>query len=73
MTCVSIDVIDQELSCLLLQYIPPLHLQAIYGILLFGEIVPLSWYFGATLIALGMWLLSSVTLVEVESNKSHSH
>jgi len=37
---------------------------AIYGILFFGEIVPISWYFGAALIASGMWLLSSVTLVD---------
>ena len=35
-----------------------------YGILFFEEFVPLSWYFGATLIASGMWLLSSVTIVE---------
>ncbi|KAL7543952.1 hypothetical protein ACHAXR_013365 [Thalassiosira sp. AJA248-18] len=37
---------------------------AMYGIAFFGEVVPLSWYFGATLIASGTWLLSSVTLVE---------
>jgi hypothetical protein len=37
---------------------------AMYGIVFFGEIVPASWYFGAALIALGMWLLSSVTLVD---------
>lgn len=32
--------------------------------LFFGEVVPPSWYFGAALIAAGMWLLSSVTLVD---------
>mmetsp|Transcript_3381 Transcript_3381/g.5173 ORF Transcript_3381/g.5173 Transcript_3381/m.5173 type:complete len:153 (+) Transcript_3381:87-545(+) len=35
---------------------------ALYGILFFGENVPISWFFGATLIAMGMYLLSSVTL-----------
>ncbi|KAK1739086.1 putative transmembrane protein 42 [Skeletonema marinoi] len=35
---------------------------ALYGILFFEEHVPISWFFGATLIALGMYLLSSVTL-----------
>jgi hypothetical protein len=38
-----------------------------YGVVFFGEYVPISWYFGATLIASGMWLLSSVTLVEKAS------
>eukprot|EP00578_Thalassiosira_sp_NH16_P007350 CAMPEP_0181107844 /NCGR_PEP_ID=MMETSP1071-20121207/17304_1 /TAXON_ID=35127 /ORGANISM="Thalassiosira sp., Strain NH16" /LENGTH=146 /DNA_ID=CAMNT_0023191389 /DNA_START=228 /DNA_END=668 /DNA_ORIENTATION=+ len=36
---------------------------AMYGILFFEEFVPFAWYFGASLIALGMWLLSSVTMV----------
>lgn len=41
--------------------------QAMYGVLFFGEYVPISWYFGATLIASGMWLLSSVTLEKTAS------
>jgi hypothetical protein len=36
-----------------------------YGVLFFGEYVPMSWYFGSTLIACGMWLLSTVTLLEI--------
>ena len=36
---------------------------AMYGIF-FGEVVPLPWYLGATLIACGMWALSSVSVVE---------
>ena len=38
-----------------------------YGILFFEEYVPMSWYFGATLIACGMWILSSVTLSKAGS------
>eukprot|EP01082_Thalassiosira_pseudonana_P002584 g2193.t1 g2193 contig11:902095-902669(+) len=36
---------------------------AVYGILFFEEHVSLTWWFGASLIAVGMWLLSSVKLV----------
>jgi len=42
---------------------------AMYGIIFFGEYVPPIWYFGAALIAMGMWLLSSVTLVDTTKNK----
>lgn len=38
-----------------------------YGMVFFGEVVPLPWYFGATLIACGMWALSSVSVVEGEN------
>jgi len=37
----------------------------------FGEVVPLPWYFGATLIACGMWALSSVAVVEDTKEKSN--
>ncbi|KAL7504857.1 hypothetical protein ACHAXN_002404 [Cyclotella atomus] len=37
---------------------------AIYGAIFFQEYVSTSWYFGAILIGVGMWLLSSVALVE---------
>jgi len=40
---------------------------AMYGIIFFGEFVPVAWYFGAALIAAGMWLLSSVKLVDSTS------
>ena len=40
-----------------------------YGILFFEEYVPMSWYFGATLIACGMWILSSVTLSKAGSSE----
>jgi uncharacterized membrane protein len=45
-------------------------LQAVYGILFFEEQVPISWFFGATLIALGMYLLSSVTLKDDDKTKT---
>lgn len=32
----------------------------------------MSWYFGSTLIALGMWTLSSVTLKEADTNNAKS-
>ncbi|KAL3811376.1 hypothetical protein ACHAXA_011340 [Cyclostephanos tholiformis] len=38
--------------------------KAVYGVMFFGEYVPIAWYFGSTLIASGMWLLSTVTLLE---------
>lgn len=48
------------------------HIQAIFGMLFLGELVPLSWYGGAALISAGMWLLSSVTLVDSASTNSSS-
>ena len=36
----------------------------------FGEVVPLPWYFGATLIACGMWALSSVSVVEEDTKEN---
>ena len=50
----------------------PIHIiKAMYGMIFFGEIVPLPWYFGATLIACGMWALSSVSVVEDTKEKSN--
>ncbi|KAL7485892.1 hypothetical protein ACHAW6_011582 [Cyclotella cf. meneghiniana] len=36
---------------------------ALYGAVFFQEYVSLTWYLGATLIGIGMWLLSSVALI----------
>lgn len=36
---------------------------AFYGIIFFHEYVPVSWYLGASLIAGGMYILSSVELI----------
>jgi len=47
-------------------------IKAMYGMIFFGEVVPLPWYFGATLIACGMWALSSVSVVE-ENTKEKSN
>mmetsp|Transcript_22354 Transcript_22354/g.36775 ORF Transcript_22354/g.36775 Transcript_22354/m.36775 type:complete len:153 (+) Transcript_22354:177-635(+) len=43
---------------------------ALYGILFFEEHVPISWFFGATMIAIGMYLLSSVTLTNEDDDKT---
>eukprot|EP00804_Cyclotella_cryptica_P020251 CCRYP_015879-RA/>CCRYP_015879-RA protein AED:0.06 eAED:0.06 QI:1674/1/0.6/1/0.25/0/5/138/139 len=36
---------------------------ALYGAIFFQEYVSMAWYFGATLIGIGMWLLSSIELI----------
>ncbi|KAL7490361.1 hypothetical protein ACHAWX_000243 [Stephanocyclus meneghinianus] len=38
-------------------------LQALYGAVFFREYVSMTWYLGATLIGIGMWMLSSVALI----------
>ena len=48
-----------------------MQIKAMYGMIFFGEVVPLPWYFGATLIACGMWALSSVSVVEDTKEKSN--
>ena len=45
------------------------NIKAMYGMIFFGEVVPLPWYFGATLIACGMWALSSVSVVENDTKE----